>query len=315
MKEKRQLSGRLCAALVAAAGCMWGTIGLFVRPMNAAGLSSLSIVELRSLITAAVLLVVTLCVDPKQLRVRLRDLWCFFGTGVCSVLFFNFCYFRTIEEGSMAVAATLLYTSPVFVMLLSLLLFREKITGRKVAALVMAMLGCVLVSGVLSDDGGFSGRAMLLGIAAGFGYGLYSIFSRYALQRGYSVLTITTYTFVFAAAGGALLTDFGAVWRAVSVGSWPMALLVVGCALMTTVAPYLCYTVGLSGMDNTRAAVIAAVEPVAAALFGLLFYREVPDLAATVGMLFVLDAVMLLTRPPRQPKQPHPPKQKRTKEL
>ncbi len=289
---KRSFSG-IYSICVVLAGCLWGTTGLFIHQLGAAGLSSMQISELRAAITAVVMLAVTLCVNPSLLRIRWRDLWCFFGTGVCSVLVFNYCYFHTIRESGMAVAATLLYTSPVFVMLLSLWLFGEAFTLRKVVSLGLTVAGCVLVSGILSGGGGLTAKGMALGIGAGLGYALYSIFSRYAIQRGYHSLTITTYTFIFAAVGGVFLTDFEEIGAASAAGSSLWLLLVVY-AVVTTVSPYLLYTIGLQRVENSKAAVMAAVEPVCATLLEIFVVRKLPGAAAAIGILLVLSAILVL---------------------
>ena len=84
----------------------------------------------------------------ELLRIRLRDLWCFLGTGIGSIVFFNYCYFKTISLTSMSVAAVLLYTAPAIVMVLSRILFGERFTVRKVTALVMTFVGCIFVTGI-----------------------------------------------------------------------------------------------------------------------------------------------------------------------
>ena len=84
--------------------------------------------------------------EPKQFRIRLRDFWCFFGTGICSLLFFTYCYFQAITIMDLSTAAVLLYTAPSIVMVLSLLLFHERITAQKLVALVLAFAGWCLVS-------------------------------------------------------------------------------------------------------------------------------------------------------------------------
>ncbi len=298
--NKKPLSPGLCAVFVALAGCLWGTTGLFIRQFNAVGLTAMNIVELRSAITLVVMVAIVLFIDPKLLRIRLRDAWCFLGTGLFSILFFNFCYFQTIQVSSMAVAATLLYTSPVFVMVLSLWLFGEKLTGKKIAALALALTGCVLVSGVLTG-GGLTWQGALLGVGAGVGYALYSIFTRCALLRGYHSMTITAYTFVFSTVGGLFLVDYPAIGGAFAQSGWGLFGLVTAYAVVTTVLPYILYTVGLTGVENSKAAVIAAVEPVMAALLGLIVFREVPDMPAAVGMVLVLAAVLVLNVQRRKP--------------
>lgn len=295
--KKNNISPGLGGFYVMLAGCLWGTTGLFINRLNTAGLTSMQISVLRAAITAVVMVLLTLCRNPRLLRIRLRDAWCFLGTGVASVLFFNYCYFHTIQESGMAVAATLLYTSPVFVMLLSLWLFREKLTRRKVLCLVLTVLGCVLVSGILTGGGSITGRGMLLGVGAGLGYALYSIFTRFAIQRNYDPMTITTYTFLFATAGGLLLTDFRQLSVAFQGGGWSLGVWLAIYAVVTTVAPYMLYTTGLRGTENSTAAVMAAVEPVCATLLEILFLHRFPSLTATAGILLVLGALVWLNWP------------------
>ena len=57
----------------------------------------------------------------------------------------SWCYFTGTQAASLAVMAVLLYTAPVFVMLMSIVFFREKLTGAKLTALVLCLAGCVLV--------------------------------------------------------------------------------------------------------------------------------------------------------------------------
>ena len=77
---------------VLAAGICWGSIGPFIRTFNKAGLYSLDIVVLRSISTTIFLFLFLLVYDRRLLKIRLRDIWCFIGTGIVSMAFFNFCY-------------------------------------------------------------------------------------------------------------------------------------------------------------------------------------------------------------------------------
>ena len=170
-------------------------MGLFVRTLNAAGLQTMDIVFLRAVVTAVVMVVYLFLFNRKLLVIHLKDIWCFLGTGIASITFFNYCYFKCIEEASLSIAAVLLYTAPAIVMVLSYVLFREKLTGKKIISLIMTIGGCILVTGVFEETQIINANGILLGLGAGLGYALYSIFSRYALERGYHSLTITCYTF------------------------------------------------------------------------------------------------------------------------
>lgn len=274
------------------AGCLWGTMGLFVRHLNTMGLGSMEIVELRCIIAAVMLFPVILIRGNAKLKPK--NLIPLVSSGLFSIVFFNFCYFSTISLMDLSVAAILLYTAPIFVMLLSLVLFRERLTARKVAALVLAFLGCCLVSGIGSGNSGMSLKGLLLGLGAGLGYALYSIFSRYSINQGLSSMTITVYTFLFAAIGGGFLTDFSLILSALENHGIVFLGFAVLYTLVTTVLPYLLYTTGLSYVENGAASVMASVEPVVATLLGVIVFHEKPTVSALVGMLLVLIALGVL---------------------
>lgn len=281
--------------LIILAACLWGTMGLFVRRLNTMGLNAMEIVEIRSIIAALILLPGTGLKDRKLLKLQPKNLLPLAGSGVLSIVFFNFCYFSTIATMNLSAAAILLYTSPIFVMLMSLVFFREKLTLKKLLALGMAFAGCCLVSGLATAAEGLTLTGILLGLGSGFGYALYSIFSRVALNQGVGSITITVYTFLFAAVGGAVFTDFGVIHTAFSNYGWGLAVFLVLYCVVTTVLPYLLYTKGLEAVENGPASIMACVEPVVATLLGLFAFSETPTVSALVGMLLVLGALVLLS--------------------
>ena len=84
------------------AGVSWGLIGPFVRHLDAAGLTGMEIIAVRSVVTALALFPWMAFRSPAALRVRPRDAWCFLGTGIGSIVFFNWCYFATINAASLS---------------------------------------------------------------------------------------------------------------------------------------------------------------------------------------------------------------------
>lgn len=292
--NKRKIN--LFPLCVLSAGTLWGSMGLFVNNLNARGLSSLDIVALRGIVAAIIIAVILLINGAGGFKIKLKDIWVFFGSGVCSVLFFNFCYFRAILETSMSVAAVMLYTAPAFVMLISWPLFNERFTRNKVISLFCALLGCVFVSGVFEGGSKLNAAGILAGIGAGFGYALYSIFSRFAIKKGYSSMTITFYTFLFSAIGSFALTD---VPVAISLsfsglGTGVYSILFV---IISTVLPYLLYTKGLTGTENGQASIIASIEPVSATVIGFVAFGQIPSVFGFVGMLLVLGGIVISNVP------------------
>ena len=283
---------KFAGVLILIAGVLWGSMGLFVRTLNEKGLVSMEIVGLRAAVTTVALFLFLLVFDRKLFWIRWKDLWCFLGTGICSIVFFNYCYFKAITLTSLSVAAILLYTAPAIVMVLSYFLFGEKLTKRKLLSLVMTFVGCVLVTGILTEKGSVSAGGILVGLGAGLGYALYSIFSRYALGKGYSSLTITFYTFLIAVIASCFLTDMGNVTR-VAASSAGNLCFCLAFGVLCTVAPYLTYTLGLQYVENGKASIIASIEPVTATFLGAVLFHEKLTVSGVCGVVLVLAALAL----------------------
>ena len=280
-------------ALILLAGCFWGSMGIFVRRLADYGFSSIQIVAIRVTLAALIFCMLLLIKDPSGFRISVKDIPLFLGLGFGSILFFTVCYFTAITMMPLSTAAILLYTSPIWIMLMSVLFFREKLTGRKLLALVLAFAGCVLVSGISEE--GMTLTGLLVGLGSGIGYGLYSILGTVALRR-YSPYTVTTYTFAFAALGSWLIcrpADMLAKFAAAP----DLPGLVFFCfltALVTAVIPFLAYTLGLRTVEASRAGILATVEPLVATLIGVAVFSEPLTLLSGLGMLLILAAVVLL---------------------
>src|SRR5690625_4630356 len=180
------------------AATLWGTISIFVKNLYTYGFTPMEVVTIRA-ITASIILVSYLLVSsPKSLKLKqIKDIKYFLGTGIFSIVFFNYCMFKTIELATIPISAALLYTAPAFVIVLSFLIFQERLTVYKLIALIFTLIGTALVVGLLPFDiGGISIATILIGLGS-LGYALYSIFSKFALTK-YTTLTVTTYTFVIA---------------------------------------------------------------------------------------------------------------------
>lgn len=282
------------AWMVAGAGALWGLISLFVRALQADGLTSLQIVFSRNLLAAVVLGGVIFIRERRFPRFRLRDIWMFLGTGMVSIALFNYCYFAALEHSSVAVASLLLYTSPIFIMILSAILFHERLTGQKLLSLVMTVAGCACITGIFSESQTVACTTILLGLGSGLFYGLYSIFGKFALRR-YSAMTVSLYTFVFAAVATA---PFCAADSFRFAADHPQDLwFSMGLVVVSTVIPFLLYTGGLNGIQASKAAVLAIVEPLVASLLGVAAFGDTFTIWTLFGMLLIFSAIAVLQLP------------------
>ena len=286
--KERKKSGGACACILAAAA-LWGVIGLWNRRLLASGLSPTTIVTVRNLGGMLLLSAIFAVKDRNVFRVRREHLKYFFGTGVISVVLFTACYFSCQKICSLAVASVLLYTAPSFVVILSAILWKEPVTGKKLTALGLTLVGCACVCGLFSEDLTVTATGILLGLGAGFFYALYSIFGRYALAH-YDSMTVTVWTFLFA--GPASLVFLRpAELAALTPSAWLTA---AGLVVFSTVLPYILYTKGLSQVESGRASIMASLEPVVASMAGVLVFGEPMGLLTAAGIALVLAGVIIL---------------------
>ena len=275
-----------------AAAVMWGIAGLFVRKLSEYGVSPAGTVFYRCFFTALIIGAAMLTVNKNGFKIHIKDLYLFSGNGVFSIVMFNFCYYQTMRLSTLSVAAVLLYTAPIFVMIMSVFLFNEKINAPKALAVVMAFTGCAFVSGIVGNAVKISLLALIYGLLTGFGYALYTVFSNILIKRGYGALTVIFYTFVFAAVGSGFLTAFSG--QTVLFGASANVLVwAVLMAVFNTVLPYILYTNGLKFTDASKAPVIATIEPVTATVLGL-FYGERLAFFGVLGIILVLSSVIII---------------------
>ncbi len=278
--------------LIFSAAVLWGTAGVFVRALTSVGLSNMQVVFNRAIITTAIMCAVCLVKDRALFKVKLRDLPLFAASGILSVVFFNYCYYKTIELSTLSVASVLMYTAPIFVMLMAIPLFKESLSVRKCVALTVAFVGCIFVSGAVGAGQKIGTAAVIYGLMTGFGYSLYTVFGNILLKKGYSSFTITLYSFMFSALGSAplMLASGGIPFTQMGGRAWLVA---VGMAVFNTVLPYLFYTSGLKTVEVSHAPIIATVEPVTATVIGI-FYNDPLDIYGLLGIALVLGSVVIL---------------------
>ncbi|QKY68895.1 DMT family transporter [Lentibacillus sp. CBA3610] len=272
---------------------LWGTIGWYVKNLYAYGFTPMEVVTLR-VSSAAILIILFLFISsPKTLKLNaMTDLKYFIGTGVFSIVFFNFCMFTAIDLSTIPAATALLYTGPAFVTVLSFIFFQEPLTKPKITALIITLIGCALVVGLIPLDlNTFQLTSILFGLGSGFGYALYSIFSKFALNK-YTSISITAYTFIVAAVA---LLPFFPYQEKLSLLAEPAVLFyAIGLGFLPTAFAYIIYTYGLNQTEASKASILTTVEPIVAMLVGVFIFQEAFSEIQMLGMACIIGAVIII---------------------
>lgn len=279
--------------LIIIAACFWGSMGIFVRRLSEYGFTPIQIVSIRISLAALIFSAIQIYKGRSGFKISAHDIPLFLGLGFGSILFFTICYFSAITIMPLSTAAILLYTSPIWIVLMSAIFFHEKMNSKKLIALVFAFAGCTLVSGISGD--GITLKGLLLGLGSGIGYGLYSILGTVALRR-YTPYTVTTYTFLLAAIGSLLIcqpTDMLSKFSSTN-NLTGLIFFCILTALVTAVIPFLFYTLGLRTVEASKAGIIATLEPMVATIIGITYFSEALTLMSGFGIILILAAVIVL---------------------
>ncbi|MBM7598761.1 drug/metabolite transporter (DMT)-like permease [Virgibacillus halotolerans] len=272
---------------------LWGTIGWYVKHLYALGFTPMEVVTLRAWSSALLLFIYLLIVSPKKLKLQsFADIKYFLGTGILSIIFFNYCMFTAIELSTIPVATALLYTAPAFVTIMSFILFKEPLTSIKLTSLFITLLGTCLVVGLIPLNlKALQLTSLLFGLGSGVGYAFYSIFSKFALKK-YTSLTITTFTFIVAAIA---LIPFFPYQDKFHLLLHPTVLFYTfGLGFLPTAFAYIIYTYGLHHTEASKASILSTIEPVVATLIGIFIFQEAFTWIQMIGMGCIIGAVILM---------------------
>lgn len=282
-------------AAILLAGILWGSMPLFSNGMADLGFSPVQTSAARLGVAALILFFVLAIFSPKSLCIKWRDLPLLLVIGVFSVFTMSALYMVSIQMTTGAVAAVLLYTSPIFILIASVILFKEKLTPLKLLSLVLVVVGCVLVSGIVGSGANMNALGVAAGLISGIAYASYSILGTYVLRR-YSSMTVTAYAFLFAAIASLAIADLPDMCVTVAAAPKPVyaALLMLGLGTVTAVLPFTLYTYGLSRIEAGRAGILACIEPMTATLLSVLILREPCTGLQWAGIALILAAVVLL---------------------
>lgn len=283
------------AALVLGAASLWATFGIFAKYLYQAGLEPLEVASTRAAVAFAAVLLIAAARMLRGVSVPLRSLPFFAAYGVLGFALFGLLFLAGLQRTTVSIAVALLYTAPAFVVLMSLVLWRERFGSVRAVSLLLVLSGVVLVTGaagsVLRGTAALPLPALLLGLGSGFGYALYTLFSKVAGER-YGSLASLFWSFAFAALSLGLLASPASAF----VRAPDQILLLIGLGIVPTLLPYGLYITALRHLRASTAAMLASIEPVFAAGFAALLLGERMDWLQVVGMVLVVCAAVLLAR-------------------
>ena len=293
--RKRIFSGdNMGYLMILAAGCLWGTIGLFVNLMAGVGADTSLTAFMRLFMGSLILIPIMLHKGGLSMfKIDKKGLIQCLMLGILSQALFNYSYNESIESIGVATASILLYTAPVFVTVMSRFLFKEHIGRIKIFALIINITGCFLmVTGGNLSVLKISAAGILFGILAGFLYSLVTIIGKIASGDTHP-FTLIFYSFLF---GWLALGIFTSPWESIkAVSGLKFWFYAFGYGLIPTVGSYLLYMGGLrKKLEISKVPVIASIEVVVATLIGVLVFKEQLNYISVLGIIILLSSIAMV---------------------
>lgn len=285
----------LGVAAALSAGILWGFLGFFVRELSDAGFSTLQMTCVRYIIVAVAIGGFIFTRHRRMLEIDRQDLILFAVMGIGGTLLNSVFFMESMTRISLSLATVLQYISPFIVVVISVPLFKEKLTASKVIALVVAFLGCILCTGLISDPGSLDLIGISLAIASGLLYSLYTLGSKVAARKGRHIPTVLLYTAIFCAVTLMPFADLPDVVGTLISSPRDLALM-LGLGIGLTLLPFGLYNLGISLMEAGKAAIISFSEPLAATVIGFVLFHESVTPEAVVGMALILISLAMMER-------------------
>ncbi len=280
---------------------IFGTIGIFRRYIP---LSSAFLAFARGVL-GGVFILLFLLVRRKRVKEKLsfRQVLWFITTGaligVNWILLFEAYNYTTV-----AVATLCYYMQPTIVMLVSPFLFHEKLTKKKTACALIAIIGMTFVSGVVGDGRSSAGdiRGILLGLGAALFYSIVVIMNNKV--RGIDAYLRTMIQLLSAGlvmVPYLLLTD-GFHIENISTQAVIMVLIV---GIIHTGIAYVLYFGSMEGLRVQTIALLSYIDPVSALLFSAFLLKEPLTLLNVIGAVMIIGSAIVSEIRPISPAKRH----------
>ncbi len=277
---------------VVLAAVLWAVSGSAAKYLFNSGLTAFQLIQLRTTISFAGLLLWLVLRRRDLLRIRPADLCYFFLLGILGVSAAQFFYLFAISKIKVAAAILLHYTGPVFVALYAVVFAQEKLRAVTVIAIAGTLTGCFLVVGAYDLELLSLNLAGIVGgLMAALAFATYSLLSEYGM-RTYNPWTVLFYAMLFAAAAwNVAQPPLAAFLRGYTPSQWWWIFFI---GIFGTVLPFGFYFEGINRIRSTHASITATLEPISAGLVAYFFLGEALSPLQMLGGALVIASIVLL---------------------
>ncbi len=278
----------------AAAAVIWGFLGIFVRGCSDIGITPVQMTCLRYMIVIIALAAYIFIFHRGYLKIDGRTFGIFLIMGIVGIMLNSTFYFQSMVMISISLSTVLQYLAPFIVIVLSIPILHERISKRKIMAVLTAFLGCILCTGFISDPGGQDIIGIALGALSGFCFATYTLCSKKVADTS-NATTVLFYTGLICFIGLAPICDMPSALN-IMFGDVSNLLLIVGLGLGMTLLPFWLFNFALERVEAGKTSIVTFIEPMTATALGFAVFGEDLTVEAMIGIAMILVALIIVNR-------------------
>ena len=277
---------------ISMAAFLFGAAGALAKILFKADISPIDLTAIRAIVACALFALFLMITSRQALRLTRDAMPLLLASGIAFTAV-NISFYLAIRKINVAAAITLEYTAPLFVLILSVLLHKRRLSWRDVSTVGVAIIGCFLLTGTSTSVFSLS-SGVLWGLFCGFSFGVANMIGNACSARGITPACVTFYSFLVSALIWMPALPFLSVWQ---IQTDLETLSLIGfITVVATIIPYWLLMYGLRHVDALPATIVGMLDPVAAGLLAFILIGETLTGGHITGIALILLAISFLTR-------------------
>lgn len=290
-QKTNQRVGEICIIISAV---FFGMMPLLAKTAYSSGSNSYSVAFYRFFFGAILLFFVVQILQRDSVMITIRQIrWIFLLSIPYACM--PILLYKSYDYISSGLATTLHFTYPVFVVVISMIVFHERTGAKKVFSCILCVLGIVLL---YTPDGSVSILGIVMALISGIVYGIYVILLGRSDLESLSVLKQGFWLSVFSALEiGAVAVFMDKLTWNIQGRGWIAQILM---ALLTTVIALVLFQRGTYICGSVKASLLSAFEPLTGVFIGVTILQESLNWKISLGIILILISTVLLVLPERR---------------
>ncbi|BDR75714.1 DMT family transporter [Clostridium tetani] len=282
--------------LVILAALLWGYLGIPTKNLYDFNFDSFSVCFFRTSIAGIFYFLYCFKKDANLLKIDKKGLLFFILYGAIGFATTFICYNVSVNYTSIALGTMFMFTSQVWVVILSYFIFKEKFTSKKIIAIFLTLAGCFMMCKMHDPKNlNLNLKGVILGLISGITFALQIIFAKISSKK-YSQNTLLAYSFIFASLFLIPFMDAKSTLNILSDTNnlYPIIQNIFVIGFFTTVIANGAYLKSVEHIEVGIASIIATLEIPIAAIIAYFVFHQTLDIIQIIGMFLIIISVIIL---------------------